>query len=387
MLTNAKAGSGAARPGFVGNPARRLSDAVCVVLLCFLPQPSWLLADDLPPVETFEMGPWTLYAAREPFRVSWFHKGKLAYAERYRRGETSIQVLKGGRWIPAGPAKAITRESDGHVAARVEIPGVGTVSVELTASSSEAGALARWSVDAPGADAVRDEIVPAPGEEIFAVSGTPRLAISSRGYAIWVSGVVGSKVTSMAPDPDSCRVEAGGQRLAVEIWPASPKEALKRRALAAEKGAKAALLEPAALEVKDWASLRAVTASILADSLSTAGVGKIVLAGAAKEGELHARAQAVIDGVQANGGGRVTPLFVEYPDEREAWRSRDEWLIGADTLIAPVLRQSERRRKVWLPPGNWRRQGTTHSGDPVVRGPAWIEAEVPLGEAALFIRS
>jgi alpha-D-xyloside xylohydrolase len=45
-------------------------------------------------------------------------------------------------------------------------------------------------------------------------------------------------------------------------------------------------------------------------------------------------------------------LFVEYPEDPGSWLVDDEYLFGADILVAPLL-ESGPVRNVYLPPGNW----------------------------------
>ncbi len=48
----------------------------------------------------------------------------------------------------------------------------------------------------------------------------------------------------------------------------------------------------------------------------------------------------------------VRALFVEYPDDPGSWLVDDQYLFGADILVAPLL-ESVKERDVYLPPGKW----------------------------------
>jgi alpha-D-xyloside xylohydrolase len=48
----------------------------------------------------------------------------------------------------------------------------------------------------------------------------------------------------------------------------------------------------------------------------------------------------------------VRALFIEYPDDPGSWLIDDEYLFGADMLVAPLL-ENVARRDVYLPPGQW----------------------------------
>jgi alpha-D-xyloside xylohydrolase len=46
-------------------------------------------------------------------------------------------------------------------------------------------------------------------------------------------------------------------------------------------------------------------------------------------------------------------LFIEYPGDAGAWNIEDEYLFGADILVAPFLQDSTYEREVYLPGGKW----------------------------------
>ena len=56
-------------------------------------------------------------------------------------------------------------------------------------------------------------------------------------------------------------------------------------------------------------------------------------------------------------------LFVEFPDDQGSWLVDDEYLLGSQMLVAPLL-ESVTSRDVYLPAGNWidYQTGTTYDG-------------------------
>jgi len=79
----------------------------------------------------------------------------------------------------------------------------------------------------------------------------------------------------------------------------------------------------------------------------------------------------------------MRPLFFDYPNDTECWNIEDEMMFGPDLLVAPILHEGVRSRKVYLPSGDsWR--------DPwigkVYEGGDWIEVEAPLEQIPLFLR-
>jgi len=89
--------------------------------------------------------------------------------------------------------------------------------------------------------------------------------------------------------------------------------------------------------------------------------------------------------------GPVRPLVLEDPSA-EARAVRDQWLLGRDLLVAPVVEQGARRRRVYLPRGaRWERvtvddagrfvsAGGTEPGGRIVTAPA------PLADIPLYLR-
>jgi alpha-glucosidase len=60
----------------------------------------------------------------------------------------------------------------------------------------------------------------------------------------------------------------------------------------------------------------------------------------------------------AHGWPVVRTLAVHYPELPRAWEQADEFLLGPDVLVAPILEPSTREdggveRALWLPPGRW----------------------------------
>jgi alpha-glucosidase len=78
----------------------------------------------------------------------------------------------------------------------------------------------------------------------------------------------------------------------------------------------------------------------------------------------------------------MRPLLIEYPDDRKAVSQNDEYLFGDDLLVAPVTKDDETSRSVYLPRGVWYDFWTDHRYE----GPTTIEADAPLERAPLFAR-
>ena len=73
--------------------------------------------------------------------------------------------------------------------------------------------------------------------------------------------------------------------------------------------------------------------------------------------ELRERLRPYLDAQMAvahqRGVPPMRPLFVDFPGDARSWAVEDEFLLGPDLLVAPVLDAGARCRNVYLPPGSW----------------------------------
>ena len=76
------------------------------------------------------------------------------------------------------------------------------------------------------------------------------------------------------------------------------------------------------------------------------------------------------------------PLFYHFPDDPTAYGLQDEYLLGEDLLVAPVYKRGAKRRKLYLPKGEW-----VHlfSGDRYAGGRN-VTVSAPLGTPPVFFR-
>ncbi|HOU54210.1 MAG TPA: alpha-glucosidase [Myxococcota bacterium] len=86
----------------------------------------------------------------------------------------------------------------------------------------------------------------------------------------------------------------------------------------------------------------------------------------------------------------VRHLAMHHPTVSRAWTVTDEFLLGADLLVAPVLEPGDETgtawRRVWWPPGTWRHlwTGEVREGAEGFGSEGLVEA--PLGRPPVFLR-
>jgi alpha-glucosidase len=91
----------------------------------------------------------------------------------------------------------------------------------------------------------------------------------------------------------------------------------------------------------------------------------------------------VIEQASETGLPALRPLFLEFPKDEHVTGIDDEFLFGADLLVAPVLHEGVKERDVYLPAGEWFDYWT---GRPFTGGQT-IHLPVTLNSIPMFVRS
>ncbi len=83
------------------------------------------------------------------------------------------------------------------------------------------------------------------------------------------------------------------------------------------------------------------------------------------------------------GAPAMRTLFWNFPEDAKSWEVSDEFCLGSDILVAPVLYEEQRSRQVYLPAGvNWR---DLNSGN-ILEGGKTYTVEAPIDTIPVFIR-
>ncbi len=87
---------------------------------------------------------------------------------------------------------------------------------------------------------------------------------------------------------------------------------------------------------------------------------------------------------QLTGAPSIRPLPLSFPSDKAGFaHADDEYLLGPDLLVAPVVEAGVTSRVVHLPPGAW----VQWWSDQVSTGPADVTVAAPLGQPPLFARA
>jgi len=79
----------------------------------------------------------------------------------------------------------------------------------------------------------------------------------------------------------------------------------------------------------------------------------------------------------------MRPLFYDFPQDSTAWEVDDQYMFGPDIMVAPILYEGVRSRRVWLPAGaSWKNtiDGKNYEGG------QWIECDAPIESIPVFLR-
>lgn len=91
---------------------------------------------------------------------------------------------------------------------------------------------------------------------------------------------------------------------------------------------------------------------------------------------------------QDTGIPPMRPLFVDFPGDQQAWQVEDQFMFGADILVAPVLEQGQRSRDVYLPAnGGGEVQWRDAWSGKEYKGGSSITVEAPLERIPVFVKS
>ncbi|MBO4808023.1 MAG: glycoside hydrolase family 31 protein [Lachnospiraceae bacterium] len=91
--------------------------------------------------------------------------------------------------------------------------------------------------------------------------------------------------------------------------------------------------------------------------------------------ELKPYIKSLYDEASKNGSPLLRVMFYEFPDDKECYELKDQYMFGDRYLVAPILHLNEFEREVYLPKGSWKltSTGETFEGGKRVKVKAPIE--------------
>lgn len=98
--------------------------------------------------------------------------------------------------------------------------------------------------------------------------------------------------------------------------------------------------------------------------------------------QLQPRIIAAAKEATATGLPLMRHLWLQYPEDPATLAIEDQYFLGPDLLVAPVIKKGAQTRKLYVPRGSWKHVLT----GAVVQGPAWTEVAAPIGQPPVFER-
>lgn len=86
---------------------------------------------------------------------------------------------------------------------------------------------------------------------------------------------------------------------------------------------------------------------------------------------------------EKNGAPIMRPLVYHYEKDETARTCNDEFMVGPDILVAPVVHPGMDRRMIYLPEGEWYDYWTREQ----ITGPIWFIREAPLDVCPMYVRA
>ena len=90
----------------------------------------------------------------------------------------------------------------------------------------------------------------------------------------------------------------------------------------------------------------------------------------------------VMKAAHEKGSPVMRPLFYDFHEDKKAWEIEDQYMLGPNFLVAPVLHEGQRERELYLPPGRWTCVWTGYGFD----GGKNIRVSAPLDLIPVFSR-
>ena len=90
--------------------------------------------------------------------------------------------------------------------------------------------------------------------------------------------------------------------------------------------------------------------------------------------------EALYEEASRSGLPLMRAMFLEFPEDEKCWDLNDQYMFGSRLLVAPVTELHARKRKVYLPEGEWQQ---LESGV-ICPGSQVIEVDGPLDTIPVF---
>ncbi len=78
----------------------------------------------------------------------------------------------------------------------------------------------------------------------------------------------------------------------------------------------------------------------------------------------------------------MRPMFFDFPDDKECYKTGDQYMFGPDILFAPIVKRGQTSRKVYLPEGEW----VLSKDKKEYKGGQYVEVNAGINEFIAFVK-
>ena len=98
--------------------------------------------------------------------------------------------------------------------------------------------------------------------------------------------------------------------------------------------------------------------------------------------ELKPYIKKLYEEASENGSPLLRAMFYEFPEDKECWNIKDQYMFGDKFLVAPIFHLNEFEREVYLPEGKWSLTSTKETFD----GGQRVKVKAPIDYTPVFER-
>ena len=99
---------------------------------------------------------------------------------------------------------------------------------------------------------------------------------------------------------------------------------------------------------------------------------------------LHSYRERLLDQAMEEGLPLVRGMFVHYPQDYIAWKIDDQFMLGEDLIIAPIIHPGASSREVYLPCGQWYEVFSKKKY--IIKTPRYVSVSANLYQIPVFAR-
>ena len=85
----------------------------------------------------------------------------------------------------------------------------------------------------------------------------------------------------------------------------------------------------------------------------------------------------------------IRAMFLEFPDDKRCWEEEEQYMFGSRYLVAPIMEEGMKARRVYLPGGKWKQLFIGEERDEfgeMIDGEKDVEVDLSMNDMPVFVR-